>query len=91
MARKGKVTVGIIGSQFEADIHAASFKIASEVAEVVAVSLVTTRISTIESNNRVVYCGRESVCFSEEEFAKTIMEDRESALFDRPQDMPKPR
>src|SRR6195256_5178348 len=38
MARNGKVKVGIIGSQFEADIHAASFKIASEEAEVVAVS-----------------------------------------------------
>ena len=38
MARDGKVKVGIIGSQFEADIHAASFKIASEEAEVVAVA-----------------------------------------------------
>src|ERR1051325_5898937 len=38
MANEGKVTVGIIGSQFEADIHAASFKIASEEAEVVAVA-----------------------------------------------------
>ncbi len=34
----GKVKVGIIGSQFEADIHAASFKTASEDAEVVAVA-----------------------------------------------------
>jgi len=35
MPENGKVKVGIIGSQFEADIHAASFKIASEWAEVV--------------------------------------------------------
>jgi myo-inositol 2-dehydrogenase/D-chiro-inositol 1-dehydrogenase len=38
MSNNGKVKVGIIGSQFEADIHAASFKIASEGAEVVAVA-----------------------------------------------------
>jgi myo-inositol 2-dehydrogenase/D-chiro-inositol 1-dehydrogenase len=38
MPKNGKVKVGIIGSQFEADIHAASFKIASEEAEVVAVA-----------------------------------------------------
>jgi len=38
MSTSGKVKVGIIGSQFEADIHAASFKIASEGAEVVAVA-----------------------------------------------------
>ena len=38
MANKGKVKVGIIGSQFEADIHAASFKIIPEEAEVVAVA-----------------------------------------------------
>jgi predicted dehydrogenase len=38
MSNKGKVKVGIIGSQFEADIHAASFQIASEGAEVVAVA-----------------------------------------------------
>jgi myo-inositol 2-dehydrogenase/D-chiro-inositol 1-dehydrogenase len=38
MAKNGKVKVGIIGSQFEADIHAASFQIAPEAAEVVAVS-----------------------------------------------------
>ena len=38
MSKTGKVKVGIIGSQFEADIHAASFKIASEHAEVVAVA-----------------------------------------------------
>ena len=37
MPENGKVKVGIIGSQFEADIHAASFKIASEWADVVAV------------------------------------------------------
>jgi predicted dehydrogenase len=35
---KGKVKVGIIGSQFEADIHAASFQIMPEEAEVVAVA-----------------------------------------------------
>src|ERR1700760_4377266 len=38
MPENGKVKVGIIGSKFEADIHAASFKIASEHAEVVAVA-----------------------------------------------------
>jgi len=38
MSKNGGVKVGIIGSQFEADIHAASFKIASEEAEVVAVA-----------------------------------------------------
>jgi myo-inositol 2-dehydrogenase / D-chiro-inositol 1-dehydrogenase len=34
----GKVKVGIIGSQFQADIHAASFQIMAEEAEVVAVA-----------------------------------------------------
>src|SRR5207248_10711604 len=34
----GKVKVGIIGSQFQADIHAASFQIMPEEAEVVAVA-----------------------------------------------------
>src|SRR5262252_7952803 len=34
----GKVKVGIIGSQFEADIHAASFQIMPDEAEVVAVA-----------------------------------------------------
>ena len=38
MTSKGKVKVGIIGSQFEADIHAASFQIMPEEAEVVAVA-----------------------------------------------------
>jgi len=38
MAHSGKVKVGIIGSGFEADIHAASFKILPEEAEVVAVA-----------------------------------------------------
>ncbi len=38
MAAQGKVKVGIIGSQFEADIHAASFRIMPEEAEVVAVA-----------------------------------------------------
>ena len=38
MSNTGKVKVGIIGSQFEADIHAASIKMASEFAEVVAVA-----------------------------------------------------
>ncbi len=38
MTDKGKVKVGIIGSQFEADIHAASFQIMPEEAEVVAVA-----------------------------------------------------
>src|SRR3974390_2993975 len=37
MAQQGKVKVGIVGSQFEADIHASAFKIAREEAEVVAV------------------------------------------------------
>jgi len=38
VATSGKVRVGIVGSQFEADIHAASFQIAPEEAEVVAVA-----------------------------------------------------
>lgn len=38
MANKGKVKVGIIGSKFEADIHAASFQLMPEEAEVVAVA-----------------------------------------------------
>ena len=38
MPGKGKVQVGIIGSGFEADIHAASFQISPEEAEVVAVA-----------------------------------------------------
>jgi len=38
MPNNGKVKVGIIGSRFEADIHAAAFKMASEHAEVVAVA-----------------------------------------------------
>ncbi len=38
MSNSGKVKVGIIGSQFEADIHAASFQIMPEEAEVVAVA-----------------------------------------------------
>jgi predicted dehydrogenase len=38
MAAAGKVRVGIIGSGFQADIHAASFQILSEEAEVVAVA-----------------------------------------------------
>src|SRR5689334_1486754 len=38
MATGGKVKVGIIGSGFEADIHAASFRMSLEEAEVVAVA-----------------------------------------------------
>ena len=38
MSKQGKVKVGIIGSGFEADIHAASFQIMPEEAEVVAVA-----------------------------------------------------
>jgi len=38
MPGKGRVKVGIIGSQFEADIHAASFQIVPDEAEVVAVA-----------------------------------------------------
>src|SRR3982750_4661338 len=38
MNNKGRVKVGIIGSGFEADIHAASFQIMPEDAEVVAVA-----------------------------------------------------
>ncbi len=37
-ATNGKVKVGIIGSQFEADIHAASFQLMPEEAEVVAIA-----------------------------------------------------
>jgi predicted dehydrogenase len=43
MAGTGKVKVGIIGSQFEADIHAESFRIMPEEAEVVAVASPTKR------------------------------------------------
>jgi myo-inositol 2-dehydrogenase/D-chiro-inositol 1-dehydrogenase len=43
MARNGKVKVGILGSQFEADIHAASFKIALEEAAVTAIASPTPR------------------------------------------------
>jgi predicted dehydrogenase len=39
----GKVKVGIIGSQFEGDIHAASFQLMPEEAEVVAVASPTPR------------------------------------------------
>ena len=38
MADRGKVKVGIIGSQFEAEIHAASFQIMPDEAEVMAVA-----------------------------------------------------
>ena len=38
MASKGRVKVGIIGSQFEADIHADSFRIMPDEGEVVAVA-----------------------------------------------------
>jgi predicted dehydrogenase len=38
MTPKGKVKVGIIGSQFEADIHADSFRIMPEEAEVAAIA-----------------------------------------------------
>src|ERR1700704_4273907 len=38
MANTGKVKVGIIGSQFQADIHAASLQIMPHEAEVVAVA-----------------------------------------------------
>lgn len=38
MTNSGKVKVGIIGSQFQADIHACAFKIAPDEAEVVAVA-----------------------------------------------------
>jgi predicted dehydrogenase len=37
-ANKGRVKVGIIGSRFEADIHAASFQMIPDAAEVVAVA-----------------------------------------------------
>jgi myo-inositol 2-dehydrogenase/D-chiro-inositol 1-dehydrogenase len=38
MPNNGKVKVGIIGSQFEADIHAVSFRLMPEEAEVVAIA-----------------------------------------------------
>jgi predicted dehydrogenase len=38
MSNKGRVKVGIIGSQFEADIHAESFRIMPDEAEVVAIA-----------------------------------------------------
>ena len=42
MSNTGRVRVGIIGSQFEADIHAASFQIMPDEAEVVAVVGIST-------------------------------------------------
>ena len=38
MTSKGPVKVGIIGSRFEGDIHAASFQMVPEAAEVVAIA-----------------------------------------------------
>jgi predicted dehydrogenase len=38
MTNNGRVKVGIVGSQFQADIHAASFQIMPDEAEVVAVA-----------------------------------------------------
>jgi myo-inositol 2-dehydrogenase/D-chiro-inositol 1-dehydrogenase len=38
MAKNGKVKVGIIGSQFQADIHAASLQIMPDEAEAVAIA-----------------------------------------------------
>src|SRR5882724_2439681 len=38
MARDGKVKIGIIGSQFEADIHAAAIQMGPQEAEVVAIA-----------------------------------------------------
>ncbi len=38
MTNNGRVKVGIIGSQFQADIHAASLQIMPDEAEVVAVA-----------------------------------------------------
>ncbi|MEK7993799.1 MAG: Gfo/Idh/MocA family oxidoreductase, partial [Planctomycetota bacterium] len=38
MASKGRVKVGIIGSQFEAEIHAESFRMIPDEAEVVAIA-----------------------------------------------------
>ena len=38
MSQNGKVKVGVIGSQFEADIHVASFQMMPEEAEVVAIA-----------------------------------------------------
>ena len=38
MSNSGRVKVGIIGSQFEADIHAESFRIMPDEAEVVTVA-----------------------------------------------------
>ena len=47
MENSAKVTVGITGSQFEADIHAASFQIVPEEAEVVAVAWPTERYAEV--------------------------------------------
>src|SRR5512136_2410406 len=38
MSNEGRVKVGIIGSQFQADIHAESFRLMPDEAEVVAVA-----------------------------------------------------
>jgi myo-inositol 2-dehydrogenase / D-chiro-inositol 1-dehydrogenase len=60
LAERGKVKVGIIGSQFEADIHAASFQIAPEEAEVVAVASPTP-------GNAAALCKRYGIprCFTD--------------------------
>ena len=49
MAEKGKVKVGIIGSGFEADIHAESFRIMPEEAEVVAIQLLPALENWLET------------------------------------------
>ena len=46
MSNTGRVKIGIVGSQFEADIHAASIGMASEFAEVVAVASPTAGNAT---------------------------------------------
>ena len=47
----GKVKVGIIGSQFEADIHAASFQIMPEEAEV-CLLYTSSRVRAVRTRDR---------------------------------------
>jgi predicted dehydrogenase len=49
MPASGKVKVGVIGSQFQADIHLASIQQMGEEAEVVAVASPTPGMKTIAS------------------------------------------
>jgi predicted dehydrogenase len=60
MSEKGRVKVGIIGSGFEADIHADSFRIMPDEAEVVAVASPTP-------GNAERFCKKHNIsrCFTD--------------------------